>query len=87
MGGRDLWGFGAAGEAPVGLRGLAVRGGNEGDELICGGFCERRTQARRSERDWRCCAGSGFLLRRAARGEGKRRCEAGSAATVMRCRS
>ena len=61
--------FGIADEARLRLRRLAagrVRGGSGCDELFRVGFCTRRRQARRLERDWRSSAGSGFLLRRAA---------------------
>jgi len=79
-----------ADEALVRLRGLAtgiVRGGNEDDELFCGGCCEARACARRLEKDWRACEDVAFLPRRAAGDEGDRHCEAGCAATVMSCRS
>ena len=83
--------FGIADEALAGVGALTAgidRGGSGDDELFCGGFCERRTQARRLERDWRPCEDVGFLLRRAAGGGKKRRGEAEDRATsIMRCRS
>jgi hypothetical protein len=83
--------FGLADEALARLRALAagrVRGGSGGDEVFCAGFCARRTQARRLERDWRACEDVGFVLRRAAGGGKERRCAAdGRATSIMRCRS
>src|SRR6516164_9205023 len=59
-------------------------GGDDGERVRLQG-CARLAQARRSEEGWRPCAGVASLLRRG--GEGKWRCEGGSAAMVMRCRS
>ena len=82
--------FGVADGALVGFRGLVagiVPGGNKDDELFGGRGCERRVWARRLERVCGRFEDIAFLLRRAVGGEEKRRCAAGSAATIMRCRS
>jgi hypothetical protein len=55
--------------------------------LFRGRGCERRVWARRLER---VCGGRediGFVLRRVVGDEDDRRCAAGSATMVMRCRS
>jgi hypothetical protein len=56
-----------------------------------GGFrwrrCAGARRSHRSKEDWRACAGVVLVFRRAAGGEGDRRCEAGRVATVMSCRS
>jgi hypothetical protein len=60
---------------------------HEDSDLFRVRACERRAWAQRAERVCGRCEDIAFLQRRAAGGEGKRRWEAGSAATVMRCRS
>ena len=65
--------------------GVIVR--SEHDALFRGRGCERRVWARRLER---VCGGRediAFVLRRVVGDEDDRRCAAGSAAIVMRCRS
>src|SRR5271166_182465 len=82
--------FGVADGALVGLRGPVARivvGGSEDDGVFRGRGCERRVWARRLEEERRPCEDIAFLLQRAVGGEEKRRCAAGSAATIMRCRS
>ena len=49
--------------------------------------CAGVARSQRSQKDWRPREDISFLVRRAGGGEGKRRCEAGSAAMIMRCRS
>ena len=49
--------------------------------------CAGVARSQRSQKDWRPREDISFLVRRAGGGEGKRRCEAGSAAMTMRCRS
>jgi hypothetical protein len=82
--------FGVADGALVGLWGRVarvVRGWSEDDELFRWRGCELRVWAWGLERVCGRCEDIAFLQRRAAGGEGKRRCAAGSAAIVMRCRS
>jgi len=80
-----------AGGRLVGLRERVARivlGGSEDDGVFRGRGCEGRVWARRLEEERRPCEDIAFPLRRAAGGEEKRRCESGSAATIiMRCRS
>jgi hypothetical protein len=60
---------------------------SEHDALFRGRGCERRVWARRLER---VCGGREdirFVLRRVVGDEDDRRCAAGSATMVMRCRS
>jgi hypothetical protein len=61
--------------------------GSEHDALFRGRGCERRLWARRLERVWGGREDIAFLLRRVVGDEDDRRCAAGSAAIVMRCRS
>ena len=82
--------FGIADGALVGLRGPVARnvlGGSEDDGVFRGRGCDGRVWARRLEEERRPCEDITFLLQRAVGGEEKRRCAAGSAVTVMRCRS
>ena len=66
----------------------SLAGGTGEGERFRLGECAGLAQGRRSEEEWRPREGIVFLLRRAAGGEEKRGCEAGSAATsIMRCRS
>ena len=67
--------------------GRIVAGGTDDSGGVWSGVCAGLAQARRSEEDWRPREDIGFLLRRAEEGEEKRRCEAGSAVMIMRCRS
>src|SRR5271166_2517693 len=63
-------------------------GGNDDDDRVRSRGCGRLVQAWHSAEDWRRREDIAFLLRRAVGDEGKRRCEAGGAATIiMRCRS
>ena len=82
--------FGVAEGSPIWWRGWKAAGvivRSEHDALFRGRGCERRVWARRLERG---CGGRediGFVLRRMVGDEDDRRCAAGSAAIVMRCRS
>jgi hypothetical protein len=82
--------FGVAEGSPMWRRGWKAAGvivRSEHDALFRGRGCERRVWARRLER---VCGGRediAFLLRGAVGDEDDRRCAAGSAAIVMRCRS
>ena len=60
---------------------------SEHDALFGGRGCERRVWARRLERGWGGREDIGFVLRRVVGDEDDRRCAAGSATMVMRCRS
>jgi hypothetical protein len=74
----------------VSPRGVVARnrgGGTDDGGRVWSRVCAGLAQARRSEEDWRPRENIGFLLRRAEEGEEKRRCEVGSAVTIMRCRS
>ena len=64
-----------------------VIAGTRDDGRFVGRGWVRRGLTRRLERLCRGREDIAFLLRRAAGGKGKRRCEAGRAASVMRCRS
>ena len=65
-----------------------VRGGNDDGEFVRSRGCPGLAGARRLESAGRPGGDVAFLVRRAADGEEKRRCEAGNAATIiMRCRS
>ena len=80
-----------AGGRLVGLRERVARivlGGSEDDGVFRGRGCEGRVWARRLEGTCGSCERNALLPRRAAEGEEKWRCEAGSSATIiMRCRS
>ena len=74
----------------VRLRGSAAAiliDGNVGDERVRSRAYEGPALARRLERVCGRCEDTGGPFRRVARSETERRCVAGSAATVMRCRS
>ena len=67
--------------------GRIVAGGSDHGGRGWPRVCAGPARARRSEEDWRPRENIGFLLRRAEKGEEKRRCEVGSAVMIMRCRS
>ena len=64
-----------------------LRGGTDDGERVRSRGYAGLAQARWSKEHWRPCGDIGFLPRGAGGDEGKRRCEAGRMATVMRCRS
>ena len=90
--GRDLWGFedrvrlGRVGGVAGGAQSSLAGGTDDGERVRSRGYAGL-AQARRSKEHWRPREDIGFLLRGVGGDEGKRRCEAGRVATVMRCRS
>jgi hypothetical protein len=65
----------------------SLAGGTDDGERVRSRGYAGLAQARRSKEHWRPREDIGFLLRGVGGDEGKRRCEAGRMATVMRCRS
>jgi hypothetical protein len=65
----------------------SLAGGTGDGERVRSRGCAGLAQARRSKEHWRPREDIGFLLRGAGGGESDRRCEAGSAAMIMRCQS
>ena len=73
--------------SPRGLVARNLGGGTDDGRRVWSRVCAGLARARRSEKDCRPCEDIALLLRRAAGGEEKRRCEGDSAAMNMRCRS